>query len=500
MARKYLRGLQYETGTNGRDIPIFMRVCYEFWAYCINTNPILEISNATNAAPIQITTTTPHGLVTNQLVGISGVGGNTAANGQFIVTVTNATQFTLNSSTGNGTYTSGGRVCVPGGMPISPVSGASGFFEGTTSVIATGTDGVTSDLGINFTSLSANFSPSLIGKHITIWSATDPDSTDNSIYRIVNVPSSTQLMLYPFSGGTKDITTLKNNLTSRSALNYRVIDLIATSQLSVTAGNYFVGTFTEASLINTGQASSQFRFYLRGSANAYGNFGMEGSPGGTWTGSAFTGSVITERSNQVSVSFTGTSSGINGNITLIGDKNFFMGHVKSINSNGTNDEGMYFYVLVPQRLYTQAQDPNPLAILVGANNLNCNTSADSHSTYFYMVHNDGTSRAMQLITKNFVGDGTVGTVYTIGPNLTPALNFKTRTGRIIYTEALMASNSAVNQFSLARAKMIPIAFTGNNIPSYHLVGDNGEFIHIVNGILWPWDGSIMPNNLLPQGT
>ena len=163
MATKYLRGLQYTTATNGRDIPIFMKLCYEFWGYCVNGTSSLT---------------------------------------------------------------------TPGGMPTTPTSGPAGFFEGA-SVLATGNDGVTHSIGINFESLSANFSTSLIGKHITIWSHTDTNSTDNSIYRILNVPSPTQLMLAPFSGGTRDITTLKNNLTSRSALNYRVIDLVAAYQLGI---------------------------------------------------------------------------------------------------------------------------------------------------------------------------------------------------------------------------------------------------------------------------
>lgn len=69
----------------------------------------LAISAATNASPIQITSAT-HGLSTGQRVAIMGVGGNTAANGNWTVTVVNTTQFTLNGSTGNGAYTSGGFV------------------------------------------------------------------------------------------------------------------------------------------------------------------------------------------------------------------------------------------------------------------------------------------------------------------------------------------------------------------------------------------------------
>lgn len=431
MATKYLRGLQYTTATNGRDIPIFMRLCYEFWGYCVNGTSSLT---------------------------------------------------------------------TPGGMPTTPTSAPAGFFEGA-SVLATGTDGVTHSIGINFESLSANFSTSLIGKHITIWSPTDPDSTDNSIYRIVNVTSPTQLMLAPFSGGTRDITTLKNNLTSRSALNYRVIDLVTAAQLGVANGNYFVGTLSGASTINTGQASSQFQFFIRGAANTFGNFGILGSPAGTWTGSAFTGTTLTERNTaQTTVGtsyFNGTTAGTQGYVTLIADKDFFIGHIRTPNTSGN---GMYFYIIVPQRLYTQAQDTNPMTILVGANNLTAAVANDSHSTAFGMVHADNVTRSCQLITRNFIGDGTVGTVWTMGPNLTGNVNIQTRIGRVLYTEALIASNAAAGQFFLSRAKMRPIAFTGTAIPTFHLVGDNGEFIHVGNGILWPWDGSILPYNLLPLGT
>lgn len=68
------------------------------------------VTNATNAAPIQITTNNQHNFITGQQVFISGVNGNTAANGVFTITVVNGTNFTLNGSTGNGNYISGGIV------------------------------------------------------------------------------------------------------------------------------------------------------------------------------------------------------------------------------------------------------------------------------------------------------------------------------------------------------------------------------------------------------
>jgi hypothetical protein len=66
------------------------------------------VTNATNTSPIQITTSATNSLVTGQTVVISGILGNTAANGTFVVTRIDGTNFTLNGTTGNGTYVSGG--------------------------------------------------------------------------------------------------------------------------------------------------------------------------------------------------------------------------------------------------------------------------------------------------------------------------------------------------------------------------------------------------------
>lgn len=67
-----------------------------------------NVTGATNASPIVITTDASHQLVSGDQVVIAGVGGNTNANGTFVVTVVDTTHFSLNSSTGNAPYTSGG--------------------------------------------------------------------------------------------------------------------------------------------------------------------------------------------------------------------------------------------------------------------------------------------------------------------------------------------------------------------------------------------------------
>lgn len=71
------------------------------------TGTIPSITAATNATPI-VVTSTAHGLSNGDLINISGVLGNTAANGVWIVQAVTANTFELIGSVGNGAYTSGG--------------------------------------------------------------------------------------------------------------------------------------------------------------------------------------------------------------------------------------------------------------------------------------------------------------------------------------------------------------------------------------------------------
>jgi hypothetical protein len=82
---------------------------------------------ATNAIPIEITTSGAHLFVSGQRVLVANVKGNTAANGTWTITVTSSTKFTLNGSTGNGAWTSGGAVG-DGGLTIPSASTTIGMW------------------------------------------------------------------------------------------------------------------------------------------------------------------------------------------------------------------------------------------------------------------------------------------------------------------------------------------------------------------------------------
>lgn len=90
------------------------------------------ITGATNASPI-VVASTAHGLKTGQRVKVASVGGNTNANGTFVVTRVDDDHFSLVGSTGNSAYTSGGTFSVLGFYQAEiEATGDDGFEAGET--------------------------------------------------------------------------------------------------------------------------------------------------------------------------------------------------------------------------------------------------------------------------------------------------------------------------------------------------------------------------------
>jgi hypothetical protein len=102
----------------------------------------LPVTGATNASPIVVSTSAfvSSQIASGTVVSISGVEGNAAANGTWIVSVLSSTTFALNGSTGDGAYTGGGGVeagdlgeldaflqtqCVPGSVTAKTLTSTS---------------------------------------------------------------------------------------------------------------------------------------------------------------------------------------------------------------------------------------------------------------------------------------------------------------------------------------------------------------------------------------
>jgi hypothetical protein len=119
---------------------------------------IKAITGATNASPIVITSNS-HGFAVGDTVVIDGVGGNTAANNVWVISAQDTNTFTLTSSTGNGSYTSGGYA-----VNLGPSSVSDNYDDFSAALVGakvnlankTKTAGVADADDVTFTAVSGN--------------------------------------------------------------------------------------------------------------------------------------------------------------------------------------------------------------------------------------------------------------------------------------------------------------------------------------------------------
>lgn len=198
---RFLRGILYNynqsPGNQNSGVLEFWKPLYEFWGYCVNGTSALQtpggmantasttysVSAASNASPISIVTTSTNALFTGQWVNITGVAGNTAANGIWSITVVSNTNFTLNGSTGNGAYTGGGTIST------TAFSGPTNLWEGTP-VLAVGNDGYT----------AAQVSTTLTGDAFFTTTTNNPFTLTSTSFTVSTANNNTTTIAAP-SGG-----------------------------------------------------------------------------------------------------------------------------------------------------------------------------------------------------------------------------------------------------------------------------------------------------------
>jgi hypothetical protein len=159
------------------------------------------ITGATNATPIVVTAAS-HGFSNGDIVAIYGVGGNTAANGIFKVAnvATNTFELTTRAGanvSGNGAYTSGGRV-----MNLTSADFYNDIASGARVAVATlasktKTGGVADAADVTYSAVTGDVCEAII-----IWKDTGVESTSRLIAFIQNA---TGLPVTP-NGGDITIT------------------------------------------------------------------------------------------------------------------------------------------------------------------------------------------------------------------------------------------------------------------------------------------------------
>ena len=397
----------------------------------------------------------------------------------------------------------GNDLITPGSGAFAPVSGVYQMpWTSQTGLLASGSDGFTT-VGMPFfgsTNLNA-FSASYVGKFLVMWQS-GSTCTDDSIYQITQWFNSSSIRLNVFQGGTPYTGSLHPSLTTRNNINWRLVDFTPSANGSyISQQSQLICQFSDAGNVNPGQANSQCALIYGAPAPGYG--GGSGiyymlSPSGSWglnSGSwSFTDPVGPINQGGGNAGYWQPSSP--GYISLWGAGDFFMCH-----SHCTSQDSSGWHIEIPQRLYPQGDDPNPIAIIPFADYTITQTDSGNHYGGAIMMHNppDNTLRAYYGFGRRFFGNDDTNHVGNQSNGRFNGTFFNTYQNKFVFTDAVTCLPNVGGQFQLARTRLRRVRFIAPIIPQFERVGNNGEWIHVANGILWPWDNTLLPYNLFLAG-
>lgn len=402
---------------------------------------------------------------------------------------------------------------VPGGFaPVSGVLFPAGFQSSSAAVLlATGSDGVTVAGMPFFTAPSVNWtSASLINKWLVTWKSSSL-STDDSIYPIIQVINSSTIRLDVNAGGTAYSGTLHPSFADRTGINFRVVDFnAAVAMAGYTAdADGLVLQLNGAYLVNTGQVAPQCRTRIRTSVGAnLPNISFTLSASGSWTPASSSG-FFTDGAAEVQPGsnwFAGGAANGTGYVTLIGAQDFLLYHLRGQWQGGGNI-GCPMHIEVPQRLYPQNNDPNPVTGMnPGSNSVTTTSTTLNYGGGFSAFHPpDGTTRSWQSMIRSPFGDyfnslpAPSNKPDNIANGRFNEAFFNVFTNKFLMFDLAMGLPGITNQYAAMRFKLRRVRWVPKLTPTNQRFGDHGEWVHINNGILWPWDNSILPYNLLFAG-
>lgn len=417
----------------------------------------------------------------------------------------------------------------PGGISTSHTTGsyltfATGFESGSTVLLASGSDAQTYAGTDIITVDNPIISASYKAKWITLWKS-GSTSTDDSIYPITQWINSSSFRIDPTYGGTSmGPTGSVPQMTSRTNVNWRIVDYAAAANLAGYADNqHMVLQFDAASTINPGQAKSQFQLRMNnGGYSTLSNPVIRLSPSGSWDGNQFTGPEASYADVQVEQGRgPGTGgwsgwdwfriSGFNRNtgyVTIIAEKGFL---IVQIGGDWIISDGSYMHIEIPYRIYPQDRDPN----LITAFNIGCwSVQLDANIGFGYSMRwfpspHDSTLRRWATVIPGYVG-AWWSTVYTgvfcpqyWDKRYTVTYNQFTNEHLILpayLTFGTFFSDQSISgKFSMARARLRSVRYIPNVLAKRSRV-DSGDAKWInVNGVLFPWDNAQVPGRPLFAG-
>jgi hypothetical protein len=413
----------------------------------------------------------------------------------------------------------GGFATISGSLAPNYLKLPTNFESGSAVLLASGSDGSTTLGGDIFTAPSINWtSGSLVNKYLVTWKS-GSTSTDDSIYPITQIISSSSIKVDTNTGGTPFVSTSnKPFFTDRSSINFRVVDISAASQLpGLVAGNEMILQFA-ASDINPGQLNSQARLRVFDGTLTLSSITVSVSPSGSWNGSSHSDLSSNMGAEAYATNEYGFIEGFDTVVTtgglyqfsIFADKAGFIFH-KNQNQNSVRPgTPSYFHVEVPTRIYPPNIDPNPVAYInIGRKGLNAayasTTANPSHYSQGWIVADPvpNANRRYSFLIRDF--SGLSSTFYS--GNFMGALNnsrvnqafYNLQTKTFFLQDAYLAHHRSTTNFNLGRVKLRLAKYYGGAPSTYTKLGKDGKWLYIKHGIIWPWDNANLDYPLFRYG-
>jgi hypothetical protein len=401
-----------------------------------------------------------------------------------------------------------------------------GWESGSNVLLASGSDGTTS-AGLPYFNVTGSnpFPPTVAGKWLTMWQS-GSTSTDDSIYLITKWNSSSSITLDPTYGGTPlGPSGSIPQLTTRSNINYRVIDYFAAGSLAgYTFGQNLVIQFSSAPDVNPGSALCQAKIAGGGVGfTSFSQLNITLSASGSWDGTHFVGfkefnvPIYSETSNSgpgsggwASPDWFHNSGGGDGFCTLIGGKTFL---ICQAGGNFMPNGGSSFHIEIPLRLYSPTYDPN-LICCMNFGNLGVYLGAQvgyGYSHRYFPSPYDTTVRRWPMMCRCLTGAYWNSTIW--GNSAIPGgwvnryrLLYNQPLNKLMFPDGILClpfvngQGESAGNFSLGRARCFTMRYTSVEYPQYMRVGDNNDaWIHLGAGVFWPWDNAIVSARPIFQG-
>ena len=393
----------------------------------------------------------------------------------------------------------------PGLGAFAPVSGVYQMpWTATTGLLQSGSDGFTQQGMPFFNAVNTNaFSASWVNKWLVTWQS-GSTSTDDSVYLITQWINSSSIRVNIANGGTPDPVTRHPGFTTRTNVNYRVVDIATSANLGVTSQqSQLILQLSDAGNINPGQANSQVALVYGQTPPGTWPFYAEGiyynlSPSGSWGLNSGTYSFT---DGQGPITAGGGNSGYwsvsnGGYLSFFGAGDFFLSH---IHLTGQSASG--WHIEIPQRLYPQGVDPNPLCIVPYADYSISLQDGGAHYGGGIYAHNPPNNTLMRYFGfgRRVFGVDDQNSVGFASNGRNNGAWFNPFNGKFNFTDLIAGTEDTAGQFQMCRFRLRRMRALPTIVPNFEIVGNNGEWLHIFNGVMWPWDNTLLTYNLFPVG-